>query len=292
MKGVVKKLFDLENVRIPKEMTEISVDPQQVEAEVNSLSLRYANQTAVQTADSGDIVYCAADAQSYPDGRTVLLYTAMDIPGAQEAAQAVIGKSVGDCVATSINEKAVTLTVEKIIRLIPAQLNDELVASIGIDGVSTVEGYRSYVTEKKLADARMESHKMAVSEAMNQIIGGSEFEYDEADVESYLDENLDEIKAEYEANDMELPSRDELCEAMLYQLKQGWAAEEFCRRNNIEIDREAAEEEADQMIEMMTLMGENVPSREVMIEESLRNFCVMALFEGIDKFLTDEQGGN
>lgn len=292
MKGVVKKLFDLENVRIPKEMTEISVDPQQVEAEVNSLSLRYANQTAVQTADSGDIVYCAADAQSYPDGRTVLLYTAMDIPGAQEAAQAVIGKSVGDCVATSINEKAVTLTVEKIIRLIPAQLNDELVASISIDGVSTVEGYRSYVTEKKLADARMESHKMAVSEAMNQIIGGSEFEYDEADVESYLDENLDEIKAEYEANDMELPSRDELCEAMLYQLKQGWAAEEFCRRNNIEIDREAAEEEADQMIEMMTLMGENVPSREVMIEESLRNFCVMALFEGIDKFLTDEQGGN
>lgn len=292
MKGVVKKLFDLENVRIPKEMTEISVDPQQVEAEVNSLSLRYANQTAVQTADSGDIVYCAADAQSYPDGRTVLLYTAMDIPGAQEAAQAVIGKSVGDCVATSINEKAVTLTVEKIIRLIPAQLNDELVASISIDGVSTVEGYRSYVTEKKLADARMESHKMAVSEAMNQIIGGSEFEYDEADVESYLDENLDEIKAEYEANDMELPSRDELCEAMLYQLKQGWAAEEFCRRNNIEIDREAAEEEADQMIEMMTLMGENVPSREVMIEESLRNFCVMALFEGIDKFLTEEQGGN
>lgn len=292
MKGVVKKLFDLENVRIPKEMTEISVDPQQVEAEVNSLSLRYANQTAVQTADSGDIVYCAADAQSYPDGRTVLLYTAMDIPGAQEAAQAVIGKSVGDCVATSINEKAVTLTVEKIIRLIPAQLNDELVASISIDGVSTVEGYRSHVTEKKLADARMESHKMAVSEAMNQIIGGSEFEYDEADVESYLDENLDEIKAEYEANDMELPSRDELCEAMLYQLKQGWAAEEFCRRNNIEIDREAAEEEADQMIEMMTLMGENVPSREVMIEESLRNFCVMALFEGIDKFLTEEQGGN
>lgn len=287
MNGKVTKLCDLTSICISPDLLTASVDMQQVEHELRKLSVHYADRIEVENVNSGDIVYCTADNESYPDGRSILLYTALNIPGAEDAVKKVLGKHMGDTMTVVLSGKEASLTVKKIIRLIPVEVNDKLIASMGIDGVFTVDDYRAYIKEKMLADIRMENHKMAIRDVMAQMTEKSSFEYDDAEADKYLAENMEAIKADYEAVGMEPPTVEELREGVLEQSKQGWLAEEFCRRNNIEIDKAGVEAEADQMLEMMSIMGEKLPEREKMIEEALRNAYAMALFEKIDAFLAE-----
>ena len=57
------------------------MDEQCVEEEIQKLSLRFAKETMADLVERGDIVYCQADKESYPDGRTIIAYTGLDIPG-------------------------------------------------------------------------------------------------------------------------------------------------------------------------------------------------------------------
>lgn len=57
------------------------MDEQCVEEEIQKLSLRFAKETMADLVERGDIVYCQADKESYPDGRTIIVYTGLDIPG-------------------------------------------------------------------------------------------------------------------------------------------------------------------------------------------------------------------
>lgn len=290
MNGKVIKLCDPQTIQIPQEFTVAVVDAQQVEQELNNLAKRYAEQSAADIAQQGDIVCCRADEQSYPDGREIRLYTALDIPGAQAAAAAVQGQVIGAQLATTLAGKAVQLTIQKIIRLIPAQVNDKLIAAMGIEGVSTVEAYRQHITAKKLADIKMENNKKLMQYIMDQMINGSAFDYDPAELKAELEGQREFIAQEYSSAGVEMPADAELLEALLYQQKQGWLAAEYCHANGIEIDKAAAEEEADQMLEMMAIMGEELPDRSQMVEDSMRNAYVMELFAGLDAMLGDKVG--
>lgn len=290
MKGNVIRLCNLSDIAIPDEFLTATVDEAEVDRQVQALCRRYAAQLPVQQAQQGDIVYCRADGARYGDGRTVMLYTALDIPGAEEATQAALGKTIGARFSTVLCGAGVQLTVEKIIRPVPAQLDDGLIASIGLEGVNTVADYRAYMADKMLSECRMEHRKMAVSHVMERLIEDSEFSYSPADLDATIAEEMDEIIRQCQEAGMELPTREELRSGMLYQAKQGWAAAEYCRANGIRIDREAVEAEADQMLEMMALMGEPVPSREKMLESAMVDACVTELFGAIDALVAQKMG--
>lgn len=74
MKGIVKKLCDIDGIAIPAEMLEVHVDDKQVEQAIERLSLRYAKECPAETAQNGDLVRCHAEAG---DGRPILLYPGM-----------------------------------------------------------------------------------------------------------------------------------------------------------------------------------------------------------------------
>lgn len=78
MKGIVKKLCDIDGIAIPAEMLEVHVDDKQVEQVIERLSLRYAKECPAETAQNGDLVRCHAEAG---DGRPILLYPGMAKPG-------------------------------------------------------------------------------------------------------------------------------------------------------------------------------------------------------------------
>lgn len=290
LKGTVKKLCALDTLELPQEFLDISVDPVQVEEEISHLSKRYAVAEAGKVATAGDLVYCRADKDSYPDGRSILLYTVVEMPGAEEAAKTVLGKAAGDVFSTRLGEKNVTLTVEKIVHFTLAEVNDALIASIGLEGVATVEGYRAYVTEKKRKDALMEKHKMAIGYVMNAMIDGSEFSYDEKELDAELEANREAIVADYVAFDMPAPSEEEMRQGLLMQGQQLWISKAVCREKGVKIDPEAARAEAEQMMEMMTLMGEEIPDREKMLEEAEEQAYVNAFFDIIDQFVSEKMG--
>lgn len=289
MKGTVTKLREVDSVQIPADMLSVSVSPQQVDDELHQLAMRYANKTQVQAVQPGDIVTCKAHG-GYADGRNVLLFTGLDIPGAQAAVQAALGKTVGDEFACTLAEKAVNLVVESITRLTPAEVNDALIASMNMDGVTTVGAYRQYAEDMLKQREKSEKNKLAMNYVMDQMLEGSEFAYDEAEVDAYLAAHMQEITAEYEESGIAFSEQD-IRHDVLQMLKQGWMAEEFCKRSGYQLDMAAVENDTDQMLEMMSLMGEPTPDRETMLEESMTNAYIMEMFRQIDALVKEKTGG-
>lgn len=184
MNGKVDKLYDIDSIAIPEELLKVSVDEQRIDEEVGMLSLRYAKESLADAATESDLVYAKADQESYPDGRTILLYTAMNMPGAEEAEKAVIGKKAGNVVSTVLADKKVTLTIEKVLHREPVEVTDELIAGMGIEGVSDVEAYKAYLREKMIADQQMENNKSIVRHILDEMTKNSTYSYDEVEAKA------------------------------------------------------------------------------------------------------------
>lgn len=291
MNGCVNKLCDIDSIVIPEEILDASIDEQRVEEELQTLAMRYAKESQEETVEKGDLVYCAADADSYPDGRTILIYTGMEMPEAKEAAEAVIGKKTGEAVAAVLAGKNVTLTIKKILRRTPVEVNDSLIESTGIDGVTTVEAYKEYIREKLMADAQMEASKMSVAFMIQNMTAKSTYTYDEAEFDAYVQAHMDECMAEFSEMG-EAPAPEEIKAGLLEQMKQLWMAEAFCKSKGIDIDMKAVEEQTDQMIEMMQLMGEEVPERSELIEEAIQNEYFTGFINYISQMIEQKTGGS
>ncbi len=291
MKGFVTKLCDIDSIEIPEEMLDIRVDEGQVEAELSALSLRYAKEELAETAACGDTVFCRADKESYPDGRTILIYTAVPLPGAEDAAKQLLGKRAGDTVTVQLAGKTAALTVEKVLRRIPVEVSDELIAQLGLEGVATVADYRNYLRKKAMDDQKMEKSKAAIRYILDQMDAGSTFEYDQQELDAYVQKNMEQYLKDMQEMGME-ESPEEIKASILAQEKQNWMAEAFCKAHNIAVDLADAENQADQMMEMMQLTGEPVPEREELVEMGLQN----AYFEGIlhymEGILEKKMGGS
>lgn len=289
MNAVVKKLCDIESIDIPAEMLSVCVDEQEVQRDLKRLGLRYAAESEAEIAEAGDTVCCRADAESYPDGRVILLYTAAVLPGAEEAEKAAVGKRLGESFDTALAGRAVHLTVEKILRRTPAEVNDALVASIGIEGVSTVEEYQAYAREKRAADQRLEKSKEITRYLADKMTTESEFEFDAAELEKKIDEEIELYIADYGEESLDM-TQEEMRAAIADQMRQGWVAKAFCETRGVEIDRAGAEAYTDQMLEMTKLMGEEAPAREEMLEMALQNEYFRGFYEYIDKLIERKMG--
>lgn len=289
MNAVVKKLCDIDAVAIPAEMLSVSVDEQDVQRDVARLGLRYAAESEAEIAETGDTVCCCADAESYPDGRVILLYTAAALPGAEGAEKAAVGKRLGESFETTIAGKAVRLTVEKILRRTPAEVNDALVAAMGLEGVSTVAEYSAYAREKRAADQRLEKSKEITRYLADTMTAESEFDYDPAALEKAIDEEIELYIADYGEDSLDM-TQEEMRAAIADHFKQGWVARAFCETRGVEIDRAGSEVYTDQMLEMMSLMGEDAPAREEMLEMALQNEYFRAFYEYIDKLIERKMG--
>lgn len=289
MKGYVSKLFDIDSVDIPEEMLEIEVDEQSVEDSLKGLALRYAKESEADSVSKGDIVFCRADNAGYPDSRKILLFTGTPIPGAYEASSASLEKSIGDSFETVIAEKKVILTVEKIIRRTPAKLSDELIASLEIEDVDTVDDYRNYLRERAFATLRTERVKEISGYIFDKLESESTFSYDEVEFEKEIACVAEQYKADCEQFGIEFDP-DDARNAAIYRIKQLWIAKALCESKGINVDLSSAEEEADRMIEMMTLMGEAVPDREEAVKMAIEDEYIVNMFNILETEILEKMG--
>lgn len=293
MVGFVDKLCDIDSVEIPAELLNLQIDEQQVEHEVRLLALRYAKAQPVESVEKGDIVYCQPDADSYPDGRRILLYTGMEIPGAAAAETAVLGIKIGDVVETVLYEKPVTLQVQQIIRRMLAVVDDALIASLQLSAVETVDEYRAYTRQKLFDNQKLERSKSIDYFLVEQMTQQSCFVMNEDELEKEVQKSIVEWTAEYARMGMELDaSMDEMRSGIINQIKQSLLAQAFCQEKGIQIDEEEAKAEAEQMIEMMELMGETVDDRDAYVEMAVKNAYTTKLFEYLGSIAEEKLGGS
>ena len=292
MNGFVKALRDIDAIAIPAELLRVQADEAELEQEIARLSLRCAKPLPAAQAAPGDSVRCTSAA--YADGRTILLYPGVALPGAEEANAAVIGKTAGETLAVTLCGKPVTLTVQEVLHREPVEVNDALIASLGLENVATVADYRAHLRRKKLDDLRMERGKRITRYLLDEMIAGSEFSYDEAEMREHIDKTVQEYAA-YAAESGKDESPEELRDAIVMQEKQNWVAEAFCKEKGIALDEAEIEASADQMLEMYALMGEPVPERAEALEMARQDAAMTALFTYIDGIIakkTEACNGN
>lgn len=287
MKGTVTKLFDIDRIVIPQELLDLHVEENEIEEKIQLLSIRYAKENDVEVVTKGDTVYCKVDENSYPDGRKVILYTGTNIPAASNASEKAIGKNVNDTFTATLADKNVTLTIQQIIHRTPVEVDDALIARLGIEDVQTIEAYRNYLKEQILADMRMERHKTIFYHYITELVNNSEYAYEKDE----MDEYVQSLIAQYPPESLAEMNQEAIEANVLNQVKESLIADAFCSIHNIEIDMKEVEEAADQMLEMQALMGEEVPAREDMIEMYLQNMKFNAVYEYVDKIATEKLGG-
>lgn len=290
MNATVTKLCGLGSVTLPAELLALHVDKQQIEADVARLALRYADESETDTAKAGDIVRCAADEASYPDGRTVLLYPGAGIPGAEEAEAAAIGAHPDDTLRVTLCGRAAALTIRSITRRTPVAVNDALIARIGLDGVNTVDDYRAMLREKALADAKMEKSKQLAQLVVQQMLAGSEIDYDERALAAHIDGELPAALAEFAAYGIEADEQEVRAE-LANQQQQSWLAKAFCAENGITVDEKQVEDEAAQMYDLMQMSGETLPARERFLAQMVEQAYISEFFMAVNAFVAQKMEG-
>lgn len=291
MKGRVAELCLPRDIELPNGFLEVALDAGAVESEIRRLSARFAKMAEADTVTVGDIAHLRAEGGPLDDGREVLLFTGIEMPGAETAGSDVIGRAVGESFDTEIFGEGVRLTVTGSVRPIPAEVDDGLIASMGIDGVTTVSEYRDYVGEKMLSEKRFEKAKEATYFIISEMVKRSTFIYDGDELDSYVKDNKDALLSEYLAAGMEEPAFEEIRDAMLEQQKQNWLAVAFCDEWGVSVDVDSAMSQVDDMIEMYRMMEMEAPSREELAEESVLNAYVSGMYSAVETFVKGQMEG-
>lgn len=256
MEVKVKKLYDVSKIVVPDEMKEWKTTDSQIQEQLEVLSRLSAKEENVSLVEKGDCVVLSCTEGALKD-RTVLLYPGLNLPGAEKAEEAVIGLAAGSELVTELHG-AVKLKIEKIVRRVPTAIDDALVQMQNIEGVTTVDAYRAWY--KETTD---EANKERVLKGINayyidMLAEQSEFEYDQTEIEQWIEEQIQMQKACGE----EIP--EEMFEMMRAEgprpLFREAVAKAICEAEGFTFTPDMFEDELKMLVEQM-------PEMEAMLDE-------------------------
>lgn len=194
MKSAVSKLYDRSQITVPREMVKWRISDEDIEKQLVVLSRTYGTDVRTDKVQKGDSVRLSCNEGSMK-GRVILIFPGLNLPGVAEAESSVLGCAVGDSITAVLNGACVTLTVEEILRRIPADIDDELVKKERQDGVNTLDEYRCRYRERREAQNRNQAQKDISGFVLREIIERSEYALDYEELEAWKDENA---RAEFE----------------------------------------------------------------------------------------------
>ncbi len=184
MKSGVISCFDYKTLEVPEELTKWKIPDEEITAELSALAGDHAIEESVEDAvRDGDSVRCVCLEGSAErlSGRIVFLYPGRKLPGAEAAEMAVLGKKTGEQVETVLGKDNDTAILEltDIVRRKVLPAGDELVRSLELPGVSTVEDYFDWYREKNRKERRTRAGYRIIQFWLEQMLERSEYRIDE-----------------------------------------------------------------------------------------------------------------
>lgn len=192
MNSTVKKLFDMKQVDVPAELRRWRICPAEVEAQLARLASAHPVESHPDTVSLGDSVLCCTrstdpkwcrDAVPFYPGRGLL---------PAELENAIIGLHPQQ----SITAQNIEIRVLEITRRQPTPLTDAIICAEGIDGVTSVDGYRTWWQTKTEQERRRDAVHRIGYFLQEAIVSRSEFECDEAELDALAQ---DLAKKQYQA---------------------------------------------------------------------------------------------
>lgn len=280
----VKKLYDVSQVVVPEEMTKWKVTDTQVEEQLEVLRRLTAVETEAETVEKGDCVCCSCSAGALK-GRTVLIYPGMNLPGAEAAEEAVLSAKPGSEFTVELNGEAV-LKVEKIVHRVPAEISDDLAKAQGIEGVETLDDYRAWYRKTTGETQRAQVLQQIKNYILDEVAKYSEFEYDEAEVNGWIEEQM-QMQLAFEAEQTGMPAemseeeRQGMSEFIFLNMTRVTVMEQICENHGFTFT-------ADMFVdEVKSLIGD-MPGMEDMVQEYAESYAGNAYMEKVLELL-DEQ---
>ena len=142
-----------------------------------------------------------------------------------------------------------------------------------------------------IEDQKMEKSKEIVRYILHEMVEKSTYQYDETEMEAYAQSMAVQYAKEQEEAGEAVDLKDMKAGAVS-NMKQYWMAEAFCKAKEIPVDLSAIEEDTDKMIEMMELMGEEVPDRAEMKEMAVQDAYFGGMMTYMDKMIKEKTGGS
>ena len=199
MKSRVVSYYDYKKLEIPEELTRWHIPDEEIwkelEFQAGDHAVEKRAEDAVKIGDSVRCVCVKASKEKWKD-RVILLYPGRNLPGAEDAEEAVLGKASGESVCCSFGEVQMELLVQEILRMEKLPVGDELVKSLELFGVSTVEEYFCWYREKNNDERKTKAGYGIISYWLRESAARSEFAIDEEEKKAWC---LKRAKLQFEA---------------------------------------------------------------------------------------------
>lgn len=279
----VKKLFDLSQIKVPIELKSWRVNEVQVQEQLQSLARLSAVERTADCVETGDSVFLSCNSGQLKD-RQILLYPGLHLPGAQEAEEAVLGLSVGNEIVVELSGKA-QLKIEKIVRRVPAEINDRLIQEQEIENVADVDSYIAWYKETAGEKNKENAVRALKNYFIDAMVQNSEFSFDEEEMKTWVEEQFQRQIALESAETGQEPeiSEEEIPEMKAYYRETAFREaleKSICQENGFEFTPDMFDEE------VRELTGD-LPGMEEMIEEYKAMFVQNAYTDKVMELLDE-----
>ena len=269
-------------------------DDADIENQLHVLANSFAEKLNADTVQKGDSVLLVCTEGTLSD-RDVLLFPGTEMQ--KDAENAVLGSKIGEIISVKINNAEQTLTVKKIVRNAVAEINDELIKKAGIDGVSTVDEYRTWYCAEKENENREQAQKQISGFIFDEIVKNSDYDIDAEELSAWADEMA---KAEFEdmlamGEDPRIPDEgfdfltdEEAVEKIKTEIEPQFnmklVCEEFCKVNNIPLAWDDVKDEFYQMVNPDEISAEEL---EMYKQSFMENIAVAKVFDALYSMAAD-----
>ena len=259
MRSKVTALYEIDKIAVPAALCAWQVSDAEIDGRIAALSLEYAAEMPAETAAAGDSVFCRGAENAPLSDRTVLLFPGRAIPGAESAETAVVGKKAGEQVAVTVAGTETTLTVEKILRHVPAPVDDALIRKLGIDGVQTLAAYRAWFREEQEQQNRSMAVQQITSHLLQTLTECSAYAVDGEEMDGWTGQRAEQM-FQYmleEGEDPRLPEEGfeiltdeqaiaQIARSLEPRFKETLICQTLCQENGIRFTAEDVREELEQ----------------------------------------------
>ena len=179
------KVFDYRTVDISEFIPEFHLDEDVLKKDVERMFKAFGSKQLAESVKEGDmaVITCSSDIPKFcKKNITVIIGKGFF---SKELEEKLIGAKAGEEFCVTVDGEEVRGTVDRVVRMVIPELNDENVKALGIEGVDTVNDLMRYCVDKqieKLLDD-MEEADQAAAVVWQALSNNSEFELDEEELE-------------------------------------------------------------------------------------------------------------
>ena len=185
----------MEKIDINKYRFKINVDEEKIKGEMNRLINRELKWVEIQEVSEGDIVVCKITSNLSKFNKENINISIGSGLYDSTLEKALIGAKVGETKSIQVDGEEILALLKSVRHKVIPEISDEMVKSLGIEGVNTIEDYRNYLIsvqkEEQINNISYELHKCIKEEMFKN----SKFDLYEEDFKKICDLELERCAA-------------------------------------------------------------------------------------------------